>query len=388
MKRDLTRYWGSHFKSARHAANLAIEFQVLASRGWNCNLVLEHLPEDSLWLDQFKQLGVTLSTLPRPRSQFDISHAQAIRRLCLQTNCNVFLCENMHMSPLIGATAAAVPVKLWYKHSMNSCYEEARAPGIREKISISTRLSAKLSSRVVAVSSSVRNELLELGIPHHKVVVLNNPRPEIKSNLPCREQARAFLDIPGDALVVAALGRAESVKGWDILLKAFQPVKARNPQVLLVLAGSCSSRGDSSFKQELDKIIEQNNISSSVRFTGHLSDSSLLLRAADLFVLPSRSEGCCLSLLEALEAGLPCIASRVGNAAEVLTTSKAGILIDRGDQHQLKEALRLLIENEQKRKAMANQARVPEHIPDRLTHANQLADLYEDLIRENQSSKV
>lgn len=80
-----------------------------------------------------------------------ILSAQFVARacaLCRRLKCSVFHCDNMHTSPLIGAAVAQVPVRIWYKRSMNAHFEECRGPGWRERLAVSTRLSCCLATRV------------------------------------------------------------------------------------------------------------------------------------------------------------------------------------------------------------------------------------------------
>ena len=379
MAHVLTHYWGSHFKSDRQVANMELQYQVLVDRGWDCHLVLEREHPASEWLAGLRKLGVKIRCLPRPRGSFDLANIMAIRRLCIETHCNVFHCDNMHMSPLIGAALAGVPVRVWCKQAMNSHYEQCLVPGWRERLALSTRLSALLATRVIAVSSAVGAEVTNLGIAPTKVLVLNYPRPEIKPSLASREETRRSLMIPDDSLVFVNIGRAEKVKGWDVLLKAFAKVAAMDSRSRLFLVGSQDVRGDTSFMEVLEDLIKRLGVAQRVSFTGHLTDVQAILQASDIFVLPSRSEGCCLALLEALELSLPCVATRVGNATEVLQNGGAGILVARDDPDELATALLSLVNDDRKRAEMASHARNPDHVPSRYRHAQIIEELYANL---------
>ncbi|MEI6603887.1 MAG: glycosyltransferase [Verrucomicrobiota bacterium] len=383
MANILTHYWGSHFKSDRQVANMELQYEVLVDRGWNCHLVLERVPDAADWLSGLRKLGVKISYLPRPRGNFDLSSTMAIRRLCLDTHCNVFHCDNMHMSPLIGAALAGVPVRIWCKQSMNSHYEQCLVPSWRERLALSTRLSALLATRVIAVSNAVGAEVTDLGIARTKVFVLNYPRPEIKPSGASREETRRRLKIPDDSLVFVNIGRAEKVKGWDVLLKAFAKVAEMDSRSHLFLVGSKVVRGDTSFMDVLDNLIKRLGLAQRVSFTGHVTDVKEFLQAADIFVLPSRSEGCCLALLEALELSLPCVATRVGNATEIIQNGGAGILVSRDDPDELATALLSLVNDDGKRAEMASHARIPDHMPSRHSHAQIIAELYASLASAN-----
>ncbi len=380
MTRTLIRYWGGCFKSSRQASNCALEIEPLVERGWNCHLVLQHEPEDPAWLAGLRQLGVGISCLPRVRRSFDLGNILAVHRLCKETGCVVFHCENMHMSPLIGAALASVPVRIWQKHAMNSHYEQCREPGWRERLALQTRLSVALSTRVIAVSNAIGDELTELGLARSKIVVMNNPRPEMQDSGASRADTRRALKIPEDSVVLVTIGRAEMVKGWDLLIKAFAAVAAADPRAHLLLVGALDVRGDTAFMQVLRDLVAREGLEHRVCFAGHVTDIKAMLLAADLFVLPSRSEGFCWALLEALEASLPCVATRVGIATEVISDGGPGVLVPRNDPEELGRAILALMRDDRRRASMASLARIPDDIPGRHQYARMLADLYESLI--------
>lgn len=379
MKQFL-RYWGSHFKSPRQVANFVAQFEPMMKRGWHCHLVLERFPDDPGWLAPLHDLGVGTSCIARPRGSFDTASVRAIRRLCRETACDVFHCDNMHMSPLIGAGLARVPVRVWCKRSMNSHYEAGREPGWKERIALTSRLSVRLATRVVAVSSAVAGELVELGLPPGKFHVLNNPRPEMQPSPATRKETRAHLGIPQEAVVLVAVGRVERVKGWDLLVEAFETVAARSLSARLLLVGAESVKGQETFAASLRSRITTSGFGDRIHFAGHVTDMKAMLLAGDVFVLPSRSEGCCNALLEALETGLPCVATKVGNASEVLGDGSCGIIVPRNEPSALSEALSKLVLDARERAALASRARVPESVYDRQDHAKHMADLYEDLL--------
>jgi glycosyltransferase involved in cell wall biosynthesis len=376
MSHSFVRYWGSYFRSAPHAVALATEFEALAERGWDCHLVLESMPEDASWLASFKSLGISLTCLPRPRSKIDLSNIRAVYEFCHRVGIDVFHCDNLHLSPLIGARAAGVPVRIWCKRAMSSHYEHCREPGIKERLALSSRLSVKLSTRVLAVSDPVANELIGFGMDPSKFQVLNNPRPEMASISEPRDAVRTRLGIPHDALVMVTVGRVEQVKGWDVLLQAFQAIAVTMPRVHLLLVGSKEVRGQKDFSNALMEQLACSGVDRRVHFTGHVSEVQAMLGAGDIFVLPSRSEGCCKALLEALEIGLPCVATDVGNAREVLGDGR-GRIVPRNDSDELKDCLLNLVMNDGERRKLAAESRIPTSVLDRRAYSVWMADFYE-----------
>lgn len=373
----ILRYWGSHFKSSRHAALLAEELSPIRERGWRCHLILDRLPDDTRWLTAFLQIGVDVACEPRPRSNFDWWAARRVYGLCRRTRATVFHCENMHTSPLMGAFCAGVPARIWTKRAMNTRFEECLAPTWRDRLAPSTRLSCLLATQVIAVSMAVKDELLKMGAPEHKVTVRHNPRKlGTRPSFPDRTAVRRGWGFSDSEVVIVTVGHAVPVKGWDILLRAFASLSAAEPRARLVLVGSLTSELEQSFFPSLARLVEEHNLQDKVVFTGHLSEVRPTLCAADLYVSPSRSEGFSNALIEALDAGLPCVATQVGIAAEVVLPGRNGLLVKRADVLALHAALLKIVRDDALRGRLATHAQVPSTIPTVREYGERIAEDY------------
>ena len=155
------------------------------------------------------------------------------------------------------------------------------------------------------------------------------------------------------------------VKGVDILLQAFGKVRQGILHIL----------GDGPLKQELQILAQKQGITNRVIFHGHVSDVADRLLQTDIFVLPSRAEGMSNAMLEAMAAGLPCIATSVGGnidllAPELLAESNSvkipcshfvigstGILINSEDAEGLAKAIEYLFSDESLRKQLGEASR-------------------------------
>lgn len=141
----------------------------------------------------------------------------------------------------------------------------------------------------------------------------------------------------GDLPFFLFVGRLERSKGLHFLLRAVASARAVSPGVRLVVVG----RGGGRYAEELAKMAKELGLSDSVRFTGRVSRGDLveLYAASTALVLPSLMEGFGLTLLEAMAAGKPCIATRVGAVPEVVVDRETGILVDAADVPALSEAI-------------------------------------------------
>jgi glycosyltransferase involved in cell wall biosynthesis len=182
----------------------------------------------------------------------------------------------------------------------------------------------------VAISQETRLELLGAGIPEERItpvtygVDVDRFRP---AQVAQRARCRIELGLE-DWHVVLVVARLEPEKGLDTLLRAWPRVKAAVPRALLVIAGDGSQRA---------ALTNQAASLAEVRFLGLVRDPVPYLQAADCYTLPSLSEGLPISLLEAMSAGVPCVATAIGGSSEVL--ADLGELVPPGDAAGLAAAI-------------------------------------------------
>jgi glycosyltransferase involved in cell wall biosynthesis len=376
----LVRYWCSSLKSERHALRIVSYFAAAAAAGWRNYLVCSGAPADPALNTPIERLGVQIVYHPRARGNFDAAAAAGARALLRRVRCDVMHCDNTHLPPLMGAWLAGVPVRLWSKRSMEPAFEAGRPETLRDRAAIALRLSCLLATRILPVSGAVGDELVRKGIPRRKIEVMFSPVQNDPGPRPPRAEARRSLGLEPEHVAIVSVGRAAEVKGWDVLLDAFGRIAPRVPNARLVLAGDAES--DRDFRARLDDLIVRHNLSHRVCFTGHRPVIAPILAAADLFVLPSRSEGHALALVEALQAGLPAVASRAGGSPEIIQPGVNGLLFEREDAAGLAERLLQLLDDDDLRHrlaahAAASSARI---MPTPEEHSAALLELYSKLL--------
>lgn len=183
---------------------------------------------------------------------------------------------------------------------------------------------------VVAVSRPLADEAIRGGVPPERVHLVPNAWPGDEVAL-TRAEARRELGLDSGAFVIGWVGRMIRVKGGDIFLRALSHLPAEM-EFDVVLVGDGPE--ESTLKQEA----QRSRIRERIRFVGEREDAGRLFPAFDLFVLSSRSEGVPIVLFEAIAAGVPVIAARVGGVPDVLTDS-AGFLVPPEDALSLAEAI-------------------------------------------------
>lgn len=149
---------------------------------------------------------------------------------------------------------------------------------------------------------------------------------------------------------ILSLRRLDPSKGIDILIKAYNLIKNKFPDLYLVILGEGPE------EQRLKKIVARYHLSKRVIFTGTIKfkRSISFLKGAILTVVPSLSEGGGLVNIEAQAAGCPVIASRVGGIPEYVKDGKSGILFKSGDYRELAEKISQLINDTKLRKKIIN----------------------------------
>ena len=189
-----------------------------------------------------------------------------------------------------------------------------------------------------------------------------------------RGAARAALELPADAFVVAVLGRISGWKGQDVLLRALgKPALAGLPEVVALVAGE-AWRGEERHLRLLHETAAQLGVSAQVRHVGFREDVATVYGAADVVAVPSKQpDPFPNAALEAAAAGCCVVGSAHGGLAELLTDDTTGVLVPPGDPVVLAGALAALRDDPGRRAALGAAARAD--VGARLTPARLLAEV-------------
>jgi glycosyltransferase involved in cell wall biosynthesis len=208
----------------------------------------------------------------------------------------------------------------------------------------------RTTERFIAVSTEMVHALLEAGIAPQKLALICNG---IELTAACNTNPCALKqELLGDPErpVVLFVGRLVKEKGLDRLLRVWAAVPGHERMLLLIV-------GDGPLREDLESQAKKLQLLSSVRFLGHQTDVSKFYFIADLFVLPSKTEGMSNSLLEAMAAGLPVVASNVGGNKDVIRDQQSGFLVDWEDTTLCAETLLTLLSDMELRQRIGNAAR-------------------------------
>jgi len=149
---------------------------------------------------------------------------------------------------------------------------------------------------------------------------------------------------------ILSVGRLESVKGVQYLIRAMKRVHDNIPDARLIIIGNGQERA------MLEALSIQLGIQKNVQFVGKVPHEKVLsfMQQADVFVLPSLSEGFPMVIIEALACGLPVVASGVGGVPEIITNEANGYLVKAKDTESIADNILLLLQDEKLRKKISD----------------------------------
>lgn len=195
----------------------------------------------------------------------------------------------------------------------------------------------RLARKVVALTEADKAEQVRLGLaPAGKYVVINNGvrlAPFRACGALDRSAIRESLGLAPTATVIGTVGRLSAEKGQAFLIEALRRVRRRLPGAKLLLVGDGPMRGG------LERLALAQEVADHVVFTGLRRDVPAMLCAMDVFALPSLYESQGIALVEALAAGKPVVATRVGGVPSIVEDSVNGLLVPSRDPEALAEAI-------------------------------------------------
>jgi glycosyltransferase involved in cell wall biosynthesis len=219
------------------------------------------------------------------------------------------------------------------------------------KHTVAYRLMSGLPDKVFAVSEQVRQHCIEVdGIDSSRVQTIYN-------GLDLAEWGNIFQPVKrvGES-VIATVGNIRRVKGHDIFIKAAAAVVSQFPDASFSIAGEVL---EPDYFAELQALIRELNLSDRFHFAGGITNLREYLSGADIFVLPSRSEGFSNAIVEAMAASLPVVATDVGGNPEAVQNGINGIIVASEDVPAMSAAIiRLLSDPSQARKMGAEGKRL------------------------------
>jgi glycosyltransferase involved in cell wall biosynthesis len=282
---------------------------------------------------------------------------------------------------LAGNARPPIVVHTFHGHVLRGYFDPLRTAGFR----LLERWLATKTTALVAVSPQVRDDLVALGVaPRERFVVVRvgiELEQRVAAERDGRGESRRVLGIGPDRFAVGWIGRMTGVKRTEDVLRAFRRLRDRGVDACLCMIGDGPDRA------AVERRAHELGLMRDTLFLGYQEEVAPFYAAFDAMILPSINEGTPVSAIEALAAGRPVVATRVGGVPDVVREGEDGFLVEPGDVDALAERLARLAADPELRERLgaAGRARVvPRYSVDRLVDDIDL--LYRSLLAAAKSS--
>jgi glycosyltransferase involved in cell wall biosynthesis len=250
----------------------------------------------------------------------------------------------------LAARVAGMPHIVHHAHGFS--YNKVLGPLARKFFVGLERFAARAGDFIISVNDQHRAMAVELGVAEAaRISTVHNGvdfTPHRRAN---GAAARKKLGFPETDLLVGTTGRLAPQKGFVYLVRAMPHILASLPSARLIVVG------EGPLEEELKQEARQSGVADRVHFLGFRHDVPELLAAFDVYALPSLWEGLSISLIEALAAGKPIVATSIDGNAEAIEHMKTGLMVPPADPAALAEGIRTLLADRDLAAALARPPR-------------------------------
>lgn len=303
---------------------------------------------------ELQDAGVSVRRLPLVREIDPVSDARSffeIRRLIGSTRCSIVHSHMAKAGALARLAARSSRTRPLTVHTFHGHVLEGYfSPSVQKAFVAIERWLARRTDVLIAISSEVRESLLQLGIgepEQFRLIPLGFDLSLFQPTVSRSRVLRQQLGLDDADLLVGILGRLTRIKDHRVTIDAI----GRLPGVHLVVLGDGEDRG------ALERYVLDSRIGDRIHFLGWRLDVPAVMADLDMVVLSSRNEGTPVSLIEAGAAGLPVVSTEVGGVASVVLDERTGLLVPPGDPTSLAHAMNRLLSNPELRRRFGAAAR-------------------------------
>jgi len=320
---------------------------IILVRPWeNRNIFIDEIKKENY---QYLQIPVAIKPLSEGKDYFRVIRCFRILFSILRKQGYDLVHTNGYFADIIGIPVSRL---LGIPH-IATCHGFISNDRNVIVYNILDRFALRFSNRIIAVSNSIRYDLIRNGIKESRTIVIQNAiEPKFSDNSleNKRQELRAILRIQPGEFVVGYVGRLSAEKGLKHLIEATSMSKGDGLPIRLLIIG------DGPQTNELKSLVNRKGAQNNVTFAGFQSDIEKWMPALDIFVLPSLTEGTPMALLEAMSFGIPAIASAVGGIPQVIDSGENGILVQPGNREEIKNAVHILYTDESLRNRISQNA--------------------------------
>ncbi|MEQ9620234.1 MAG: glycosyltransferase [Deltaproteobacteria bacterium] len=344
----------------------------LDPKRWESVLVYHSHPGIAPFIEKVNELDIEIISLPPIKRWTNISRMLELIRKLRVLNATVFHAQMpWYLSCSFGvlcAFLARVPAIVATQH----LYIEISP----NRLYILQKLVSMIVDRYIAVSDGVAGKLSRLIFSPNKIRVVKNGISVEDFHSTRSNTLRDLLKKNKHMPIVLTVARLDKQKGHEYLLEAASMV----PDAVFVLVG------DGPERERLETYVNETSLDDRVVFLGHRQDIREILSGCDLFVLPSLYEGLPLSILEAMAAGRPVIASDINGTDEIIIDGKTGILVPPADPRAIAEAIRRILSDPSLARNLADSGKKRAHSEfSSKKMVEGVTRVYDDIIREKKA---
>jgi glycosyltransferase involved in cell wall biosynthesis len=323
---------------------------------------------------QLRQHGIPVDSLNMPENMTIKDFVTGIRHMTRWMReqhfdlVHSFLPRSNIMSRIANKWSGVTKIHLSSERAID--LERSRA------IVLLNRLTSSMTDAFIAVSPVVRDILIQREkISPEKITIISNGIDLTSLDASSPNEIRSELNIGSGQLVISSVGRLHREKGHIYLLRALAELRHEWPDVCAVIVGEGPEADN--LRREADTLSGADN----VRFLGFRADVVKMIRASDLFVLPSLEEGFPVTALEAMACSRPIVATEVGSLPFIVVSGQTGLLVPPKNTRALSNAICQLLREPGTREQMGRRAL--NHVETYFTLEGvlaQLENLYQDLL--------
>lgn len=322
-------------------------------------------PEPEL-MSKLEQFDLPCYVLQK-KDKLDVSLFFRLRKVLAAENVQII---NSHD---IGATLYAAPAARLAGVGRVVHTDHSQIMTMRQHLGVYRWIFRNLVTYSITVSKDLESYLIkELRISADRVSTIPNG---IDTDEFATERDLSYLyeefKIAKDDKIVGSIGRLKKQKGMKYLLYAFKIVVETMPEAKLLIVG------DGELRKELEALRDELRLRDNVIFTGIRNDIPALLQFFDLFALSSLWEGQPITIMEAMAAGKPIVATDVGGNAEILMRDNLGKIVPPKDHKALADSILFVLANESRAREFGQNAR---NYAQRELDASSMALKYDDLL--------
>jgi glycosyltransferase involved in cell wall biosynthesis len=245
---------------------------------------------------------------------------------------------------------------------------------------LDSRLATLLPARAVACSSHYVARAQRRQRPRRATFVVH-PGIDPPGRLSGAEldRERTVLSIPADRPIIGTVGRLETLKRQDILIRAVSTLRRGGHDVHGLIVGGDAYKIDPWCQRRLERLVVELGLTDAVTFTGQVPDPARYLQLMDVFALTTPTEGFGIALVEALGAGVASVAVDAAGQAEIIEHEESGYLVPSPDEVQFAGAIERLLTDDALRRRLAEGGRIRQRV---LFSADRMATELEDRLLE------